>query len=250
MRNLKDIILEKLKVDKNSNVIYPVPYAEIESILKSYCKSIADDDTAFDKYNYDGEAFVDDYLDVSAFDNIPTDIKDELMHALFMICGYLIYIYRIEYLGSTEDYLVRVENNQYKIYIKGALYKDEIPNTYKYFLPGYQYTNNLKYGYTDKDLITFNIGGSDLDGFIFAKTKERLIELIDELNEDTYYINYDGDFSESDIVYIDDYDNKHPHGDSIDTYTDVQERLDDVKKDLEEYIESYNELIDELIDEL
>ena len=246
MRNLKDIILEKLRVGKNSNVIYPVPYAEIESILKSYCKSIADDDVAFDKYEHDGEAFVADYLDVSAFDNIAEDIKDELKQTLFMICEYLIYIYRIEYLGSTEDYLVRVDNNHYKIYIKGEVYKKEIPNTYKYFLPGYHYTNNLKYGYNDKDLITFNTTGGDLDGFIFAKTKERLIELIDELNEDPYYIDYDGDLSESDIVYIDDYDNKHPHGDSIDTYTDVQERLDDVKKDLEEYIESYNELIDEL----
>lgn len=245
MRNLKDIILEKLKVAKNNNVIYPVPYAEIESILNFYCKSIADDDMVFDKYEHDGEAFVNEYLDVSAFDNIEEDIKDELMQTLFMICEYLIYIYRIEYLGSTEDYLVRTDHGHYNIYIKGILGR-EIPNTYKYFLPGYQYTNNLKYGYTDKDLITFDTTGSDLSGFIFAKTKERLIELIDELNEDPYYIDYDGDLSESDIVYIDDYDNKHPHGDSIDTYTDVQERLDDVKKDLEEYIESYNELIDEL----
>ena len=246
MRNLKDIILERLKVAKNSNVIYPVPYAEIESILTSYCKSIADDDIAFDKYEHDGEEFVDGYLDVSAFDNIPTNIKDELMQTVFRICECLIYIYRIEYLGSTEDYLVRVENNHYKIYIKGALYKNEIPNTYKYFLPGYHYTNNLKYGYNDKDLITFYTTGGDLSGFIFAKTKERLIELIDELNEDTYYINYDGDFSESDIVYIDDYDNKHLYADSCNTYTDVQERLDDIEEDLEEYIESYNELIEEL----
>ena len=246
MRNLKDIILERLKVAKNSNVIYPVPYVEIESILKSYCKSIVDDDIAFDKYEHDGEAFVDGYLDVSAFDNIPADIKDELMQTVFRICECLIYICRIEYLGSTEDYLVRVENNHYKIYIKGALYKNEIPNTYKYFLPGYQYTNNLKYGYTDKDLITFNTTGGDLDGFIFAKTKERLIELIDELNEDPYYIDYDGDLSESDIVYIDDYDNKHPYGDSCDVYTDVQERLEEVKEDLADYIDQYNELIDEL----
>ena len=245
MRNLKDIILEKLKVGKNSNVIYPVPYAEIESILTSYCKSIADDDVAFDKYEHDGVSFVNEYLDVSAFDDIDEEIKDELMQTLFMICEYLIYIYRIEYLGSTEDYLVRVENNHYKIYIKGAVYTNEIPNTYKYFLPGYQYTNNLKYGYTDKDLITFDTTGSDLSGFIFAKTKGRLIELIDELNEDPYYIDYDGDLSESDIVYIDDYDNKHPHGDSCDAYTDVQERLNDIKENLEEYIESYNELIDE-----
>jgi hypothetical protein len=246
MRNLKDIILERLKVGKNINVIYPVPYEEIESILKSYCKSIADDDISFDKYEHDGEAFVDDYLDVSVFDNIPANIKDEIMHTLFMICECLIYIYRIEYLGSTEDYLVRVENNHYKIYIKGAVYKREIPNTYKYFLPGYQYTNNLKYGYNDKDLITFNTTGGDLDGFIFAKTKERLIELIDELNEDTYYINYDGDFSESDIVYIDDYDNKHPYADSCNTYTDVQERLDAIEEYLEECIERYNKLIEEL----
>lgn len=246
MRNLKDIILERLRVGKNSNVIYPVPYAEIESILNFYCKSIADDDAAFDRYEHDGVSFVEEYLDVSAFDNIEEDTKDELMHTLFMICEYLIYIYRIEYLGSTEDYLVRTDNGHYKIYIKGAVYKREIPNTYKYFLPGYQYANNLKYGYNDKDLITFDTSGGDLSGFIFAKTKERLIELIDELNEDTYYINYDGDFSESDIVYIDDYDNKNPYGDSCDNYTDVQERLNDIKESLEEYIESYNELINEL----
>ena len=245
MRNLKDLILERLKVGKNSNVIYPVPYTEIESILTSYCKSIADDDVAFDKYEHDGEAFVDDYLDVSAFDNIAEDIKDELMRSLFIICECLIYIYRIEYLGSTEDYLIRAEQGHYKIYINGTLWK-EIPSTYKYVLPGYQYRNNLKYGYTDTDLMTYDTTGGDLDGFIFAKTKERLIELIDELNEDTYYINYDGDFSESDIVYIDDYDNKHPYGDSYDAYTDVQGRLNDIKEDLEEYIESYNELIDEL----
>lgn len=245
MRNLKDIILERLRIGKNNNVIYPVPYAEIESILNFYCKSIADDDEAFDRYEHDGVSFIKDYLDVSAFDNISEDIKDELMHVLFMICEYLIYIHRIEYLGSLEDYLLRVEHNHYKIYIKGILGR-EIPNTHKYFLPGYQYTNNLKYGYTDKDLITFNTTGGDLDGFIFAKTKERLIELIDELNEDPYYIDYDGDLSESDIVYIDEYDNKRPYGDSSDAYTDVQERLEEVKEDLDEYIESYNELIDEL----
>ena len=245
MRNLKDIILERLRIGKNNNVIYPVPYAEIESILNFYCKSIADDDEAFDRYEHDGVSFIKDYLDVSAFDNISEDIKDELMHALFMICEYLIYIHRIEYLGSTEDYLVRTDNGHYNIYIKGILGR-EIPNTHKYFLPGYQYTNNLKYGYTDKDLITFNTTGGDLDGFIFAKTKERLIELIDELNEDPYYIDYDGDLSESDIVYIDDYDNKRPHGDSIDTYTDVQERLDDAKADLEGYAGLYDEFIDEL----
>ena len=245
MRNLKDIILERLRIAKNNNVLYPVPYAEIESILNFYCKSIADDDAAFERYEHDGVSFVEEYLDVSAFDNIEEDTKDELMHTLFMICEYLIYIYRIEYLGSTEDYLVRVENGHYKIYITGTLYK-EIPNTHKYFLPGYQYTNNLKYGYTDKDLITYDTTGGDLSGFIFAKTKERLIELIDELNEDPYYISYDGDLEESDIVYIDDYDNKHPYGDSGNTYTDVQEKLDDIKEDLDEYIESYNELIDEL----
>ena len=245
MRNLKDIILERLRIGKNNNVIYPVPYAEIESILNFYCKSIADDDEAFDRYEHDGVSFIKDYLDVSAFDNISEDIKDELMHALFMICEYLIYIHRIAYLGSTEDYLVRTDNGHYNIYIKGILGR-EIPNTHKYFLPGYQYTNNLKYGYTDKDLITFNTTGGDLDGFIFAKTKERLIELIDELNEDPYYIDYDGDLSESDIVYIDDYDNKRPHGDSIDTYTDVQERLDDAKADLEGYAGLYDEFIDEL----
>ena len=245
MRNLKDIILEKLRVGKNSNVIYPVPYAEIESILKSYCKSIADDDTAFDRYEHDGVSFIKDYLDVSAFDNIEEDTKDELMHVLFMICEYLIYIYRIAYLGSTEDYLVRAEQGHYKVYINGTLWK-EIPNTHKYFLPGYQYINNLKYGYTDKDLITYDTTGGDLDGFIFAKTKERLIELIDELNEDPYYIDYGGDISESDIEFVDDYDNKHPHGDSRDRYTDVQERLEEVKEDLADYIDQYNELIDEL----
>lgn len=245
MRNLKDIILERLKVGKNSNVIYPVPYTEIESILKFYCKSIVNDDDAFENYETDGASFVKDYLDVSAFDNIDEDIKDELMHALFMICEFLIYIYRVEYLGSLEDYLLRVEHNHYKIYIKGVLRK-QILNTYKYFLPGYQYTNNLKYGYNNTDLITYNPTGYDLPGFIFAKTKERLIELINDLNEDPYYIDYGGDLSESDIVYIDEYDNKHPYGDSSNTYTDVQERLDDVKKELEEYIEHYNELIDEL----
>ena len=245
MKNLKDIILERLRLGKQNNVLYPVPYKEIEPILKFYCNSIADDDDAFDKYETDGVSFVKDYLDVSAFENLPEDPKDELMHALFMICESLIYIYRVEYLGSIEDYLLRAEHNHYKIYINGTLSK-EIPNTYKYFLPGYQYTNNLKYGYTDKDLITYDTTGGDLSGFIFAKTKERLIELIDELNEDTYYINYDGDLSESDIVYIDDYDNKHPYGDSCDTYTDVQERLDDVKEDLEGYVELYNEFIDEL----
>lgn len=245
MRNLKDIILEKLKVGKNSNVLYPVPYTEIESILNFYCKSIADDDIAFDRYEHDGVSFIKDYLDVSAFDNIEEDTKDELMHVLFMICEYLIYIYRIGYLGSTEDYLIRAEQGHYKIYINGTLWK-EIPNTHKYVLPGYQYRNNLKYGYTDTDLITSDTTGGDLDGFIFAKTKERLIELIDELNEDPYYLDYDGDLSESDIIYIDDYDNKHPYGDSNDTYSDVQERLENVKEDLDEYIERYNELIDEL----
>ena len=245
MRNLKDIILERLRLGKQNNVLYPVPYKEIESILKFYCNSIADDDEAFDKYETDGVSFVKDYLDVSAFENLPEDPKDELMHALFMICEYLIYIYRVEYLGSIEDYLLRAEHNHYKIYINGTLSK-EIPNTHKYFLPGYQYRNNLKYGYTDKDLITYNSTGCDLDGFIFAKTKERLIELIDELNEDPYYIDYSGDLSESDIVCIDDYDNKHPYGDSNNTYTDVQERLDDAKADLEGYAGLYDEFIDEL----
>lgn len=245
MRNLKDIILERLRVGKTNNVLYPIPYEEIESILNFYCKSIADDDEAFDKYEHDGVSFVNEYLDVSAFDNIDEEIKDELMHTLFMICEYLIYICRIAYLGSTEDYLVRAEQGHYKVYINGTLWK-EIPNTHKYFLPGYQYIDNLKYGYTDKDLITYDTTGGDLDGFIFAKTKERLIELIDELNEDPYYIDYGGDISESDIEFVDEYDNKHPHGDSRDRYTDVQERLEEVKEDLDEYIERYNELIDEL----
>jgi len=245
MRNLKDIILERLRVGKINNVLSPAPYKEIEPILKFYCKSIADDDDAFDKYAHDGVSFIEDYLDISAFDNIEEDTRDELRHALFMICEYLIYIYRVEYLGSVEDYLLRAEHGHYKIYVNGVLYK-KIVNTHKYFLPGYYYTNHLKYGYTDKDLITYNTTGGDLDGFIFAKTKERLIELIDELNEDPYYIDYRGDISESDIVCIDDYDNTHPYGDSNDSYTDVQERLDDAKKDLEEYSEHYNELINEL----
>ena len=245
MRNLKDIILERLRVTKNNNVLYPVPYEEIESILNFYCKSIADDDEAFEEYEHNGVSFVEEYLDVSAFDSIDADIKDKLMHEIFMICEYLIYIHRIAYLGSTEDYLVRAEDGHYKIYVNGVVYK-EIVNTHKYFLPGYRYTNNLKYGYTDTDLITYDTTGGDLDGFIFAKTKERLIELIDELNEDPYYIGYDGDLDESDIVYIDDYDNKHPHGDSRDRYTDVQERLENTKEYLDECIEWYNELIDEL----
>jgi hypothetical protein len=140
MRNLKDIILERLRIGKTNNVLYPVPYKEIESILTFYCKSIADDDTAFKNYEHNGVSFVEEYLDVSAFENIEEDIKDELMHTLFAICEFLIYIYRIAYLGSTEDYLVRAEQGHYKVYINGTLWK-EIPNTYKYVLPGYQYRN-------------------------------------------------------------------------------------------------------------
>ena len=34
MRNLKDIILERLRVTKNNNVLYPVHYNEIDEIDK------------------------------------------------------------------------------------------------------------------------------------------------------------------------------------------------------------------------
>ena len=74
MRNLKDIILERLKVGKSNNVLYPVPYKEIESILKFYCNSIADDDDAFD--------FIIEHI-ANALENVDEDFLSGAVETYF-----------------------------------------------------------------------------------------------------------------------------------------------------------------------
>lgn len=244
MRNLKDIILERLRVTKNNNVLYPAHYYEIDEIIDKLCDSVVIDDDLYNEYCNDGYKFIEDYLDMSAFKKYEHNTVAEITSALANIIENRLFKSRIYYICSAEDYVLKVVDNQYTLYYMGQECR-KAPVSFKYFLPGYNYQNNLKYGYDSTDLVTYGVG-SDLPWFIFAKTEERLLQLISDLDEDPYYIDYGGDFDERDIVYIGDYDNRHPYFYSENRYTDTKERLDDNHNTLEEYIKRYDELIDEL----
>lgn len=244
MKTIAQYINEKLKVNKDYNVIGILPFAKISETIKSFCKSIINDDKLYNKYRYDGKRFIDDYLDISEFEILGEDAFKKIKEALTNIIEAYLFIYRIDFIGSTEDYVLKVINNRFVLYIKGDTYI--IPKGYDYFLPGYEYFKHLKYGYDSTDLVTHFDFNRDLPGFIFAKTKERLITLIEQLHADPYFINYNGSFDEDDIVFIKDYNNDDPYYYSSDRYTDVRSTIDDYKSILKESIELYNSCIEEL----